>query len=473
MRGIPFPSAETRSFFDVLSNPFNIPGPKGLELLPFIFGFRKNAIPPFMDGFKKYGDLVFYPLWQTGHFSHYRFFYQVNHPHDIHHVLLKNHTNYTKSKNYKKLQPLLGQGLLTSEGSIWRTQRGISQPVFQPQAIARFLKPMTLATQDAIKGLHQQNQQNKSIDIAEEMMALTLRIAGETFFSCDLSAEASVVGSALTIAIESLQKRVVGLINLPDFLPTPENIRLKNAIKTLHRVVDELIHIRMQELNPPIDLLTMLIRITDEEGKKGLTPRELRDSIMTFFLAGHETTANALAWTLYCLAKHPTVQNNVRDEITHVLHNGSIEMDTLDRLPYTEMVIQESMRLYPPAWIIERNSIHHDEISGYPIPPDSLIVISPYVVHRHPKFWDKPDTFRPERFSPENKDNIHPHAYIPFGLGPRQCIGKHFAMMELKVILPLLLQAFRFQLPRGFKVELDPKITLRPRHGIPMVLTRI
>jgi cytochrome P450 len=301
------------------------------------------------------------------------------------------------------------------------------------------------------------------------MMNLALRIVGSTLLGADVDEHADAVAGALDTVIRFADDYVQGIVRVPLAVPTPKNIRFRGAVKTLDGVVHGILQERRRRGGAG-DLLAMLMEARDEAMGERMSDRQLRDELMTLILAGHETTANALTWTCYLLSKHPEVERKVFAEVDEVLGAGAPAFDDLAKLRYTTMVIQEAMRLYPPAWAFERTAIADDEVAGYHVPAGTILIIAPYVLHRDPVQWENPEGFEPERFSPERAAARPRYVYLPFGGGPRHCIGNGFAMMEVQIILAMVVRRYRLWLVSGHRVELDPLITLRPRHGVQMTL---
>lgn len=392
----------------------------------------------------------------------------LSHPEHVRHVLVDNHRNYDKqTRGFAALRIVLGNGLLTSEGDFWRRQRRIAQPAFHRERIAAFGVSMVRAAEDTARAWELVAKRGGTIDVAEEMMRLTLRIAGETLLSSDVTSDAAAVGQAVGVLLIGARTRMLQPVEIPLRVPTPSNRRLSAAIQVVESVVLRMIEDRRRMTSGrPNDLLTMLMEARDEETGEGMTDQQLRDEVVTIFLAGHETTANALAWTFYLLSKHPDAARRVGAELHDVLRGRAPEVADLGKLPVTTAVLKESMRLFPPAWMIGRRPIADDVIDGYEIPRDSVVFTSPWVTHRHPAFWTNPEGFELDRFLPERAADIHRHAYFPFGAGPRICIGQGFAMIEAVLLLATLAQRFRLDLVPGHAVVPQPSITLRPRHGI-------
>ena len=441
------------------------PGPPGHVLLGNAGEIRQRGGHVFvLETMRRYGEISRYRVlkWPV---------YLLSHPDYIKHVLQDNHRNYGKNAfAYRALRTILGNGLLTSEGDFWLRQRRLAQPAFHRQRIEGFGSIMTHATQVMLERWEAYAEHHHAFDLSQEMTRLTLRIAGETLFHIDLSDEADEVGGALSVALEQINDRLHRLFTLPTFFPTPQNRRFVAALHTLDNVVEEMIAERRRMPEDRGDLLSMFMLVQDEETGERMNDRQLLDEVKTMLLAGHETTANALTWTWYLLAQHPEVEARLTTELAEVLGGRVPLIADLPRLPYTHMVIQESIRLFPPAWIILRHAIKDDEIGGYPVPAGRVVGISPYVMHRHPGFWDEPEAFHPERFTPERVAERHRFAYIPFAAGPRQCIGNTFAMTEAQLVLATVAQRYRLRLVPEHRVETHTAITLRPRHGMHVTL---
>jgi len=316
-----------------------------------------------------------------------------------------------------------------------------------------------------------------TIDIASEMMRLTYTIVGRTLFSTDVAADAEEVEHAMEVLLAQTYRRLERLVDLPEALPIPGNRRFRAALATVDRIVYRILSARRQagdgsgDGSEPADLLDILLRERDEESGQGMEDGQIRNEVLTLLLAGHETTANALTWTFYLLARHPEAMERVRAEAAAVLGDRPPVSEDLAALPCTERVIRESMRLYPPIWAMERRAALEDELGGYPIPAGSTVVVSPWVTHRHPAFWSEPERFDPERFTEERAAGRPTLAYLPFGAGPRFCIGGHFAMTEALVITAMVIRSWRLRLVEGHPVVPEPGITLRARHGVALTLT--
>jgi cytochrome P450 len=391
----------------------------------------------------------------------------IFHPTDVKRVLQEHHRQYSKDTYlFKYLRPVVGLGLFTNDGQSWLQQRRLMQPTFHRQHLTTFAMMMTGATTDLLASWHTAARQERALDVAEEMRRLTLRVVGQALFNVDLTDEADTVSQAFAGLLRPLSDFIFNPIPLG--IPTPRNRRILRAIQALDSVVQGIITARRQAGQN--DLLTMLLAARDAETGAGMSDQQLRDEVMTLLLAGHETTANLLTWTWYLLAQHPEAERRLHDELTRELGGRLPTVEDLPRLAYTTMVLEESLRLYPPAVGFNRKALAEDELGGYRVPANTLVWMSPHVTHRHPEFWDDPDAFDPERFTPE-RVAARPHfAYFPFGGGPRQCIGNNFAMMEAQLVLATIAQRYQLRLAPGRPVVPQVLLAMRPRDGLVMTL---
>ncbi len=406
---------------------------------------------------RQYGDIVQLRfLGQT--------FYLLSHPDLIERVLVENSRSFTKTRILRRNGRLLGEGLLTSQGEFWRRQRRLAQPAFHRKRIAAYGEVMAAFAQRSLEGW----RDGQTIDVHEEMMRLTLEIVAKCLFGADVGAKAKDVGSAMKVALKdfSSQRR---LIRIPKSIPTPHNLRFERAARRLDKIVHTIIEERRGSEEDRGDLLSMLMLAEDESGER-MTDKQLRDEVMTLFLAGHETTANALAWTFWLLSLNVAAEARLGEELERVLGGRSPTLADLPRLPYVERVIKESMRLYPPVWVMGREALGEYELSGYPMPAGSTALMSQWVVHRDPRYHHDPQRFDPDRWAAGYEKALPRFAYFPFGGGPRQCIGAGFAMTEARLVLAAVAQRFRMELAPGQRVEPFASITLRPKEGIRMTL---
>jgi len=439
------------------------PGPS--RRLPFsgLLAYRRGALPYFQNLARQYGDISYFRIGPQEAFF-------LNHPDLVKDVLVTNNQNFIKGLVLQRAKRLLGEGLLTSEGEFHRRQRRLAQPAFHRQRIASYAEVMT----DYATRIYERWQDGDELDISAEMMRLTLAIVGKTLFDADVERDAADVGEAMTVVMELFDTLTMPFFELLSKLPLPQLRRFDNARNKLDRIIYRLIDDRRRSGIDRGDLLSMLLLAQDEEGGSGrMTNEQLRDEVMTIFLAGHETTANALTWTWYLLSQHPGVEAKLRSELDEVLGGRMPEFSDVSRLRYTEMVLMESMRLYPPAWAVGRLSAVDCEIGGYFVPRKSLVLMSQYVMHRDGRYYENPLTFDPERWSPELRDSRPQFAYFPFGGGPRRCIGEGFAWMEGTLLIATIAQRWSMRLVPFHPVELKPLITLRPKHGMRMIVSKM
>lgn len=442
------------------------PGPRGVPLLGSLPAAWRDVLGLFATTLRDHGEvsrLTFGPYE----------YYLVNDPEVVKHVLVDNAKNYTKSKSYDGLRLVMGNGLVTSEGEFWRRQRKLAQPAFHKDRLASFADTMVDATEQML-GRWGSEPGPRVLDVHAELMRLTLSIVGRTLFGKDLGAEAgeaAEIGEAIRVGLRHANDHAESLIKLPQWLPTPANVRFARAVKTLDAMVFRLIEARRRTQGHEGDLLAMLMAARDD-GNEGMTDRQLRDEVMTLVLAGHETTAVALGWTFTLLSQHPDVERKVRAELAAVIGARAPRFEDVANLPYTAQVLAECMRLYPPVWVFERSAIGPDRLGDYAIPAGTTIGIAPFTLHRNPRFFPNPEGFDPERFSKEAIAARPRTAYLPFAIGPRQCIGDGFARMEATLLLATILPRFQLSLLPGFQPEPEAKVTLRPRDGLPMQIDR-
>jgi cytochrome P450 len=393
----------------------------------------------------------------------------VTDPAAVKRVLQDNADNYgRKTRSLAALRETIGDGLLTTTGPAWWRNRRLMQPAFHKQRLGGFAGTIAEAAEDFAARATRLGAAGASFDLVPELARLTLRILGRCLFDRELTDEADAVGGAVQVVLHHTIEKLGSLIPLPGLVPTPKNLRFRRALRALDRVVLSLIEERRRGAGAAErgDLLTMLVSARDEETGEGLGDRQLRDEVMTLLLAGHETTAMALSWTFYLLSLHPGVRRRLEDELAAALAGRAPALDDLPRLPYTRMVIEEAMRLYPPAWVITRSATGADELGGFAIPAGDMVLLSPYVTHHDPSLWEDPEGFDPERFAPGAEGGRPRYAYYPFGGGPHLCIGAGFAMMEATIVLATVAQRLRLDLEAGRPVAIEPLVTLRPSPGI-------
>ncbi|MBI3247276.1 MAG: cytochrome P450 [Deltaproteobacteria bacterium] len=438
------------------------PGPKGLPLVGSLFAFRRDPIAFFQQAAREYGDVAHFRLAGLECFL-------LNRPEYIQDVLTTHQKNFVKGRGLERAKIFLGESLLTSEGEFHLRQRRLMQPAFHRQRVAAY--GITMA--EFAARLRERWQDGGERDILQEMMQVTLAIAAKTLFDADVEAEATEIGAALTTTMQGWPRLVSPWFFLLSKLPLPSNRRVQAAQNRLDATVLRMIHERRASGEDRGDLLSMLLLAQDEEGDGGgMTDKQVRDEVMTLFLAGHETTANALTWTWYLLSQYPAVEAKLHAEITSALGDRLPTAEDLPRLPYTRMILAESMRLYPPAWTVGRRALNDYEISPYRIPANAMVFMSPYVTHHDARFFPNPEAFDPERWTQEAQAARPKFSYFPFGGGSRQCIGEAFAWMEGVLVIATIAQRWRLRLVPGHRVEKMPLITLRPKHGMRMIVER-
>ncbi len=438
------------------------PGPKGNFLLGSAAELARN-----WSGFsarcaREFGDVVFYRFLHVP-------ICQVTHPDGIEYVLVRNAANFHKSRDYAALHAFLGNGLLTSEGSFWQAQRQLIQPAFRHENIAEYAQIMSASAAAQIEKW----RDGEIRDVHEEMAELTLDVVSKSLFGSNVAHDSRFIGKEIAAVMERFLSQAALSFVLPDGFPLPKGPRLVRSRRRLDRVIYSVIRDRRTSPTRANDLLHTLLAAQDQHGGR-MNDTQLHDEIMTLFLAGHETTANALTWTWYLLAQHPEVEGQLHEELRDVLTGTTAQVADLARLPYAEMVVKESMRLYPPAWGIGRRAINEFELNGYRIPAGTNVFLMQWLTHRDARFFPDPERFDPLRWrdDPIRKGRIPRFAYFPFGGGPRVCIGAGFAMMETTLLLATIAQRYRFVLTPGPPIKPLFSITLRPTNGMKMKLQR-
>jgi cytochrome P450 len=442
-----------------------LPGPS--EYIVFNKAYRVDPLGAFGQAWKTYGDLICFkgiPGVDV---------YFVVHPDAAAHILTTHGQVYRKAPNvHEPLRLLLGSGVLIDEGESWLRQRRLMNPAFHRQSIVNLSSVMTRFAQ--ARADQWERSVGSVIDVAEEMQQLTLEIVGEALFSAGLEESIDSFARAFRRAAEFMNDRINTplLVRSPLWIPTRKHRQFIRDRDRLRKIALPLIQLRRTQENVPLDLLSMLMAAQDADTGARMTDSELLGEVMTLLIAGHETVSVTLSWAFHLLGQHPEVLHRLQAEIETVLNGHPPTADDYQRLAYTRMVIEETLRLYPPVWVLSRETLKHDEIQGYSIPPKSFVIVATYFTHRHPEFWTEPEQFNPERFTESEASKRHKFAYYPFGGGPRICIGNQFALMEATLILATLLQRFRLEPSSTQPVEIDPTFTLRPRNGLPMRLIR-
>lgn len=443
------------------------PGPNGLPFIGSLFRARRNPLSFALDLTRECGDIA---AFRIGIYSGYL----VNHPDYFQHVLQSNSRNYSKANyNYNKLKPVLGEGLITADGDSWLRNRRLIQPLFHKKRIAQDGSIITRTVANLLKRWEKASASNQPINLSASMMRLSLRIIIRILFSQEIDTVTNYVLHAFTTLNEDVAYRFRSVFVPPLWIPTRRNRAFNKAKAELDEVVYALIRKRRENDTSQNDLLDMLLSAREEPSGEGLTDKQIRDEAMTLMLAGHETTANLLTWACYLLSQHPSVLQTLQTELQKVIGGRLPTTEDLPRLGYTKQVLQESLRLYPPVWIISRRAINNDMIAGYSIPAGSTVTLCAYTLHRHPDFWRNPELFRPERFAPARVNKQPPVAYFPFGAGPRACVGSHLALTEAQLILATIFQRYRLTMAPGQPVTPEPLVTLRPRNDLYMTVSAL
>jgi cytochrome P450 len=425
-----------------------VPGPGFL----FAFDVRRRGPDALADAARKYGDVLRFRVGP-------RVVYLLNSAEHARHIFLDNARNYRKSPGNRKLRAFLGEGLLTSEGEAWRRHRSIVLPSFQKKAVAHIVKVAEQQTEEMLQRWSRFADTGEVFDLHAEMRGLTFRTVGYSVCSGDLHNHFQRVHDAFRVAFTHTVRRVHSLIDIPLAIPTPRNLRFRRAVHTLDQFAYEMIARRRRGEGNCEDLLAGLMAGDGDAGQLGLTDRELRDELLTLILGGYDTVSTSLSWSLYLLSQHPAVAERVRRERS-------------DQASYARMVFSEALRLVPPVWILARQAVAEDVIGGYPITAGSIALVSPTLLHRDERYWEKPDQFLPERFEPALSAGRPPCAFIPFSAGQRQCIGMNMAYLEAQVILSAVMRRYDIQVAPGYKPAWVVSITLSPRGGIPVTISR-
>ena len=433
------------------------PGPRSLPVLGNLLDFGHNQLAFVQRMHDTYGDMV------TIHMGK-RPFVLLFKPEYIRYLLTENPRNFKTLQSGGDLPEVLGEGLLTIEGEAHRQQRRLVQPAFHKKRVENYADDMVRFTQEMVGTWHA----DQEIDIAHEMQTLTLRIVAKSLFNIELASQVNALGQNFTGMIENRRGVLARILNVYLDAPFTRYGKRMRARRNIDTFIYQLIRERRAEGHDAGDVLSMLL--TAQDGEAGLTDVQVRDNVMTLMAAGHETTSNALTWTFYQLSQNPEVCKKLLAELQAVLAGQTPTVADMPRLPYTEWVVSESMRLYPPVWMMGRRAIEDFEMGGYRFPAGTFFGMSQWILHRMPELWGDADVFRPERWDPVEAKKMTPWSYFPFGGGPRICIGMPFAQLEAKLLLATILQHYTPQLAPGFHVELQPLITLRPKHGLKVIL---
>lgn len=445
------------------------PGPRGLPVVGSALDLLRDFLGTTTGGRERYGDVVRYVAGPPGPMRIIA--YGIAHPDGIQQVLAGNADRYAKQDAaYNEIRALVGNGLLTSEGEVWRRQKRLIQPLFTHSRVNGYVEMMAQESVELVDRWNSLRQKDGTVDLHSEMTRFSLRVVCRALFGTDVDEIVPVLKDNVPYLSKKAFTRSLAPVHIPHHWPTPGNLHANRATRQVYDVVDRLIADRRADPGGRDDLLSLLLAAQDPEGGAGLSDDEVRDQALIFLLAGHETTATSLTFTLHLLGLHPEIQQRVRDEAAEVLGDRLPSAADARALAYTTMAIKEAMRLYPAVYAIPRLIVKEDEIGGYTLPVGAVVAVSPWVTHRHPDFWEDPETFDPERFRPEKEKARHRYAYFPFGGGPRACIGQYFSMLESIVMTPVLVRAFEFVSPPD-PVKLFTGITLRPDQPMPCRIT--
>ncbi len=440
------------------------PGPRGRRLLGSLLEVRRDRLKFVMQATREYGDLICFRMGPKR-------LYLLNHPDYAKHVLCDNLTNYHKGLGLAEAEPLLGKGLLTSDGDLWASQRRLLQAAFHGKRMEEFSGSMTSAARSMIERWQTHADCHQPLDIFGEMVGLTIDILGRTLFRKDLGAVAVELSADLTVMTRWAMSRMTSLLGLPLSVPTLRNRRAQKALRRLELVVKQMLRQHEQGRGEGHDdILSLLVAQSAENGNRMRVERQTRDEVMTLLLAGHETTAATLAWTWYLIARHPDVEHLLHREVDEVLGGRAPTLSDVPRLVYTRMIVDEVLRLYPPVWLLPRKAINDDLLGGYHIPAKADVLVCVYTLHRHPDFWDDAQEFKPHRFAVETDARRAPCAYLPFGAGPRTCLGSRFGIMEVILVVAMIAQHYSLRLPAEHTVEPEAALTLHPHGGLIMRL---
>ncbi|WP_051838389.1 cytochrome P450 [Streptomyces sp. NRRL WC-3742] len=448
--------------------PTRPPGPRGLPLLGSALDFRRDPLRTFVTAWRDHGDLVRFrgPVPVI----------LVTHPDHLKHILADNFANYPHPDDFnRKVSVSVGEGLVTSEGEEWQRQRRTVAPSFRRESLERFADVMADSAGRMLDRWEDVCRRGASIDARIEMQSLTLEILARCLFRADWSADARVLGDAVRIQLEHINAKLIAVADLPERVPTRRNREFLAARKVLDETVYRLIAERRRnpDRSADADLLSMLMHSADPETGRHMTDQQLRDQVVTLFIAGHETVAATLSWICYLLSAQPAATERARQEVFQVLGDRPPTMADLPQLKYLKLFVQEALRLYPPLWQVARMPLRDDRLGGYHIPAGSFLLLNTYITHRNPAFWDNPEGFDPERFTRERSAGRPRYAYVPYVGGPRNCVGLAFANMELTIVLASILQRYGLHLVPGHPVVMQPDISLRARYGIRMTLQEV
>jgi len=438
------------------------PSPPGSALFGHIPRWYRDPVKLMTDA-ARCGDVA--RLWLAGDM------FLLNHPQHVKHVLQDNHQNYRKGWVFERIKPYWGESLLTADGDSWLRQRRRIQPSFKREHTVGFAPDITRHTAQMLDRWEQAAETGQELLLYDEMTQLALVIAGDVLFGVELQGKASPMAGAVKTALRVLKTRVSSLVPVPLWLPTAQNRRFHRAMRTLNDGVTGIIEQNRRSPNGG-RFFRMLMDARDAETGERMSETQLHDEAIGMLQQGHDTVGETLAWTWYLLSLHPEIERKLHDEVSQVLGDRVPVVADLERLKYAALVVHESLRLFPPVWLIPRDAIDDDEVGGYRIPAGSTVLLCPYVTHRHRDFWENPEAFDPERFLPETSKGRPRHAFFPFGGGPRLCMGVDMAIMETLLILSMVVQRYRLHVVSGHREEPETIIDMVPRHGVRAIVRK-
>lgn len=437
------------------------PGPRGNFLTGNLAAFKRSPVQMFLDLQRDHGDVARNRMGPL--LTHV-----LSHPKAIEHVLASNAGNYVRGQLYERFKLFFGNGLLTTDGEYWMRHRRIAQPNFHKRRLDAMTGVIADCGERMVERWRGSLAERQPFDLVPETIRVSLSVLSRTMFNVDLIDSAPKLGPAVEFAIATMLPQTSPYRMLPTWMPTGFNRRIERARAAIHEVVLSVVEERRRKTDDVDDLVSMFLEARDEETGQPLTDVEIRDEVATTLLAGHETSATGLAWTLYALSRYPAVRRRLCEELDSVLAGRAPTLEDLPRLPYLRQVVEESLRLYPPIFVYMRDSVADDEIGGYHIPARSTVFISTNGVHRHPDFWENPEAFDPDRFSPEQAAKRHRYAYLPFGGGQRKCIGFHLALLQMQIIVAIVTQRCELHAVPGLPIDYGHAVSLRPSHGMLM-----
>jgi cytochrome P450 len=441
-----------------------IPGPRGLPIFGVMPEMIRDMLGLFTRTAREFGGIAQFKLLNSTYFL-------ITNPDYVRYILQDNYKNYIRGRSVETGRVLLGNGLPLIDGDFWLHERRLLQPAFHRERIAALASTAGRVIDSFVQNWEHNARSNQPLDLDDEMMRLTLTVIIKSMFSADIDDKIQSLSHAFNVASIFMLWRSQQMWAPPLSVPVPRNVEYNRAFKVLNETIYPLIADARK--NPKNDLLAMLLSMRDEETGQGMSDQQARDEVVTIFFAGHETTAAAITWAFYLLSEHPEVEERLRDELEMILNGRGPTFADLPKLTYTQQVINEVLRLYPAAYLFAREAVAKDVIDGYLIPPKTLIFITPFITHRDPKYWPDPETFDPDRFTPEQVASRPRHHYYPFGEGPHVCIGNNFALMEMQLILATALQRFRLRLVPNHPIGFRPEATLRPKHGMKMTVEKV